>query len=125
MGVMSGGNDAIGELPGAYRRAFRLAWLGRLDQARRLYAQIDASADPRLRSLVASDLAVLDAMAGDLGSARASFRAVLAADGSCEPARLNAALLDTEPPPPRRARAPLARSHRRAIPGAARFAWRS
>jgi hypothetical protein len=77
-------------LPRRYLRACRLAERGRPEQARRLYAALGATAsDPHLKALLANDLAVLAAVDGDLDAARAGVRAALAADGHCEPARLD------------------------------------
>jgi glycosyltransferase involved in cell wall biosynthesis len=61
-----------------------------------------------LKALVRNDLAVLAAVGGDLGGARAQLREALAFDDSCEPARANLAVLEAEfrslptPEPPAR-----------------------
>jgi glycosyltransferase involved in cell wall biosynthesis len=87
--------------PEAYRRACRLAADGNPDEARRLYAELSSTAaELRLRALVGNDLAVLDALAGDLEAARQGLEAALALDGACEPARLNLALLGAQPAGP-------------------------
>jgi len=87
----------VSELPRRYRRACRFAERGRFDQARRIYAALEATAtNPRLKALVVNDLAALAARDGDLNVARAGFRSALALDPECEPARLNDALLEAE-----------------------------
>jgi glycosyltransferase involved in cell wall biosynthesis len=84
-------------LPRPYRRACKLAEQGRYDEARRHYVQLEAtSTDPRLKALVANDLAALSALDGDLDAARTAFQAALTLNSECEPARLNAALLQAE-----------------------------
>lgn len=89
--------EAMPALPRSYRRALRLARRGRVGQARRLYAAVGASSvDPRFKALAANDLAVLAALDGDLAGAHAALRDALAAGGPCEPARLNAAVLEAE-----------------------------
>jgi hypothetical protein len=93
---MSGRREVIVELPGAYRRACRLASLGKPEDARRLLDSIGTTADPRLKSLVTNDLAVLAAISGDLGAAQSALRDVLADDDGCEAARLNLAFLAAE-----------------------------
>jgi hypothetical protein len=75
-----------------------------IEDARRLYGGVDTTADPRLKFLVANDLAVLAAISGDPGATQSILRELVAADGRCEPARLNAAFLAAEaafavPPP--------------------------
>ena len=82
------------ELPGAYRRACHLAADGQHDEARRLYAELGASAsDARLQALITNDLATLDAVNGDFDAARRGLEEALAIDESCRPARLNLELL--------------------------------
>jgi tetratricopeptide (TPR) repeat protein len=81
-------------LPVAYRRACHLAADGQHDEARRLYAELGASAsDPRLQALITNDLATLDAVNGDFDAARRGLEEALAIDESCRPARLNLELL--------------------------------
>jgi tetratricopeptide (TPR) repeat protein len=81
-------------LPGAYRRACHLAADGQHDEARRLYAELGASAsDARLQALITNDLATLDAVNGDFDAARQRLEEALAIDESCRPARLNLELL--------------------------------
>lgn len=88
-------------LPRPYRRACKLAERGRYDEARRLYERLVAkTTEPRLRALIGNDLAVLAALGGGLDEARSGFLEALAADEGCEPARLNAALLEAEFAPP-------------------------
>ena len=88
---------AAPDLPRLYRRACRFAERGRLDQARRLYATLEATAtSARLKALVVNDLAAVAARDGDLAAARAGFRSALTLDPGCEPARLNDALLQAE-----------------------------
>ena len=70
-----------------------------------MYAELQPTvADSRVRALIGNDLAVLDALAGDLDAARLGLEAPLALDAQCQPARLNLALLRAEPaapgPPP-------------------------
>jgi glycosyltransferase involved in cell wall biosynthesis len=92
---------ATAQPPEAYHRACRLAADGSLDDARRLYAELrSTAAGPRLRALIGNDLAVLDALAGDLEAARRGLEAVVELDGACQPARLNLALLRAEPAGP-------------------------
>jgi glycosyltransferase involved in cell wall biosynthesis len=70
---------------------------GRLDEARRLYAELpQAVSDPPLRALLANDRAVLAALAGDVAAAQQAFHEALAADAQCEPARANLALLEAD-----------------------------
>jgi hypothetical protein len=87
--------EAIVKLPRSYRRACRLAEQGHHDEARQRLVSLQANTpDARLKTLIASDLAVLLALAGDVFSARQSLRESLAAHPDCEPARLNLALLE-------------------------------
>ena len=52
-----------------YKTACRLAIAGERDEARRLYAELEATIkEPKLRAIVRNDLAVLDAMAERLRS---------------------------------------------------------
>ena len=99
----AGNKAAIGEeaagpaLPRAYRRACKLVEERRYDDARRAYGKLEVGTDdPRLKALIVNDLAVLEALDGNLEAARASLLSVLTVDDSCEPARLNAALLNAE-----------------------------
>lgn len=88
-------------LPRRYQRARRLAARGRTDQARPLYARLEATAaDPRLQALVANDLAVLAALDGVPDAAHVGFQMALALHADCTPARLNAALLQANVAPP-------------------------
>jgi len=77
-----------------YERACRLAVDGKHDEARRSYAElVTAAKDPAHRAIIINDLAVLDALAADADAARRGFDAALALDQTCDPARLNLALL--------------------------------
>jgi hypothetical protein len=54
-----------GGLPHGYWQACRLAQEGKIDEARRLYAELEAPAtdqDSRLRALIRNDLAALTAL---------------------------------------------------------------
>ena len=74
-------------LPRAYRRACKLVNEGRYDDARRAYGKLEAGTDdPRLKALIVNDLAVLEALNGNLEAARAGLQSVLTVDDSCEPA---------------------------------------
>ena len=91
------GSDTLSvvRLPRMYRRACRLAERGSPEAARRALQKLEpTAADPRLKALVANDLAVLTAMAGDLAAARRGLEAALSLDPACDPARRNLALLD-------------------------------
>ena len=73
-----------------YKTACRLAVAGEHEEARRLYADLEAAIeDPKLRAVVRNDLAVLDAMAEDFEAARRGLDAALVLDAACDPARLN------------------------------------
>jgi len=88
--VESGGEQRL------YQDASRLAVQGQYAEARRRYDQLSTTvADDRLRALVHNDLAVLDAVQDELSAALTGFEAALAVDDSCEPARLNLALLQS------------------------------
>jgi glycosyltransferase involved in cell wall biosynthesis len=91
--------DGDAGLPPGYWQACRLAEEGRYDEARRLYAELDAATaedDPRLRALLRNDLAVLAALEGRLDDARRGWIAALEADAACLQARLNDALVGAE-----------------------------
>jgi glycosyltransferase involved in cell wall biosynthesis len=96
MAIKTGSGPDQPELPDAYRRACRLASRGQFDEAGRLFLKIEATADPRLKFLVANDLAALAAISGDLDGSRAALEGLLEGDPGCEPARLNAAFLEAE-----------------------------
>ena len=84
-------------LPRRYRRARRLAERGDLAGARRSFEAVAASdGDDLLRALATGDLATLAVLASDLDAARHGFRAALALDPACRPARLNLDLLRAE-----------------------------
>ena len=85
-------------LPREYRRAGRLAKEGRSDEARRLYGKLGEreTTSGRLRALARNDTAVMEVMAGRRDAACVLFREALELDASCEPARLNLAVLLSE-----------------------------
>ena len=85
------------DLPRRYRRACRLAGRGNLAGARRSFEAVaNWDGDDRLKALATGELATLAALAGDFNAARAGFRAALALDPACRPARLNLDLLRAE-----------------------------
>ena len=87
----------MAQLPREYRLARKLAARGRHEKARKLYAKLEPSAaEPRLRALIANDLAVLAAVGGEFEVAFQGLEAALAIDEGCQPARLNIALLRAE-----------------------------
>jgi glycosyltransferase involved in cell wall biosynthesis len=92
----AGLDQDLNESPEAYRRASRLATRGQLEEARRLYVKIDSAANPRHRSLLANDLAVLAAISGDVDASHTALEGVLSLEPGCEPARLNASVLDAD-----------------------------
>ena len=73
---MSSRREAIDELPGVYRRACRLASQGKFDDARRLYAGVDTTSDPCLKSLVANDYRIRTIVNGIAESKAFQFRGV-------------------------------------------------
>jgi hypothetical protein len=80
-----------------YNRARRLACTGQRDQARQLYDVLDRAVnDPHLRALIANDRAALVAQEGRLESAWEGFRAALALDEQCGPARANLTLVEED-----------------------------
>jgi glycosyltransferase involved in cell wall biosynthesis len=84
-----------------YRRAGQLAECGDHAEARRLYGTIiQAVGDPKLKALIANDLAALAALEGDSAAAADGFHKALALDHECEPARANLAFLEAEEAPP-------------------------
>jgi glycosyltransferase involved in cell wall biosynthesis len=85
--------------PAAYWKACNLTREGKYDEARLAYARLQRSAakkNTRLSALIQNDLAAIAAMQGQLGDACHSWRAVLDRDATCEPARLNLALVEAE-----------------------------
>jgi glycosyltransferase involved in cell wall biosynthesis len=79
-----------------YGNACRLVKNGEYQKARQLYDRLNAQVtDTQLESLVCNDLAALVALEGDVDRAQAGFQEALAIDGSCEPAKLNLALLES------------------------------
>jgi len=94
---VAGAGTSLAALPKAYRRACRLAGRGQYKLARRLYAKLKPKAgETRLESLIANDLAVLAALEGRFEEARQGWRAALALDSDCVPARLNCDLAQEE-----------------------------
>jgi glycosyltransferase involved in cell wall biosynthesis len=88
----------VSPLPRPYRVACRLAMRGHTAAARRVYERLaDESLEPRIKALVANDLAVLGALAGDRDRASLAFERILSQDPACTPARLNFDLLRSEP----------------------------
>ena len=82
-----------------YRAACELALGGEHSAALRALGPLDSDTSPdRLRALVRNDLAALAALAGDRGAADAGFRAALALDPDCDPARANLAALEADRP---------------------------
>jgi glycosyltransferase involved in cell wall biosynthesis len=97
--VTGGPGTTKSDLPRPYRRACRLAAQGRPTAARPLYERLAAETDdPRIKALVANDLAALAALDGDTAKACTTLRAALELDPHCEPARLNLALLEPGAP---------------------------
>ena len=76
-----------------YRSACRLVDVGRTEEARRLFGEVAAIAEPELRAIATNDLAVLDALAEDFDTAYRGFRCAVAIDPNCDPARRNLATL--------------------------------
>ena len=76
-----------------YKNACRLIGTRRYEEARRLFGEVAAAAEPELRALARNDLAVLDALAEDFETARRGFDSALALDPNCESARRNLAML--------------------------------
>src|SRR5262245_29365293 len=75
-------------LPALYWDACELAQQGKYEEARRLYAKLkQGRREPRLRALVANDLAALAALEGKNDDAMAGWRAALEAEPACLPAR--------------------------------------
>ncbi len=92
-------NEVFGtaELPAQYREACLLAEQGRYDEARKFYGGlIDGATEPRLRALVANDLAVLAAIEGRVGEALQGWGKAIDADQTFLPARLNRDLINAE-----------------------------
>jgi glycosyltransferase involved in cell wall biosynthesis len=80
-----------------YEEACQTAARGKSQEAHRLYDQLASSAtDAKFKALLANDRAALAAMIDDLASARTGFQEALKLDPTCEPARLNLAVLDEE-----------------------------
>ncbi len=84
-------------LPARYREACRLAQQGRYDEARQFYGGlIDGATEPRLKALVANDLAVLAVMDGRIDEAIQGWERAIEADRTLLPARLNRDLINAE-----------------------------
>jgi glycosyltransferase involved in cell wall biosynthesis len=80
-----------------YGRAAALAVRGEEAEARRLYGIIDdGHGDGSFQSLLANDLAALDAAGGDIDAALRGFEQALALDPDCRSARDNLALLNED-----------------------------
>ncbi len=91
--------DGPNGLPAHYWEACRLAHDAQYAEARAAYARLgrkNAKPSPRLCALIQNDLAVIDAMEGKFDGARDAWRAVLAGDCACLPARLNLGLVEAE-----------------------------
>jgi len=74
-----------------------LAEQGRYDEARQFYGGLtDGATEPRLKALVANDLAVLAAIEGRLGEAIQGWEGAIDADETLLPARLNRDLINAE-----------------------------
>ncbi len=84
-------------LPAQYREACRLFEQGRYDDARHIYATlIDGATEPRLKALVANDMAVLAAIEGRVDEALQGWEEAIDADENLLPARLNRDLINAE-----------------------------
>jgi glycosyltransferase involved in cell wall biosynthesis len=97
VGVVEGPIDAAVR----YAEACGSAAQGRHDEARRIYAELEAAlanvdSQARLRALIRNDLAVLAVAEGRFDEARAGWRAALESDPDCLVARLNRDLLEAE-----------------------------
>jgi len=92
-------NEVFGttELHASYREACRLAEQGRYVEARQFYGGlIDGATEPRLKALVANDLAVLAVMEGRLDEALQGWERAIDADETLLPARLNRDLINAK-----------------------------
>ena len=84
-------------LPAPYREACRSAEQGSYDEARRFYTGlIDGDTEPRLKALLANDLAVLAAIEGRVDEALQGWEDAIDADETLLPARLNRDLIKAE-----------------------------
>ena len=87
-------------LPSAYWNACELACTNQLAEARAAYIQLSRNltnrSDPRLRTLVENDLAVLDAVEGGLEPSRDRWRMIVESRPDCLAARLNFGLVHAE-----------------------------
>jgi tetratricopeptide (TPR) repeat protein len=84
-----------------YAEACGLAAQGQYDEARRIYAKLDAvlagaESEARLRALIRSDLAAVAAIDRRFEEALAGWRAALEIDPDCLMARLNRDLIEAE-----------------------------
>lgn len=83
----------------SYRQAGELSLVGNYAAAKAKYLEIQSQAnEPKLRALIANDLAALAAVEGEFESARSGFHSALELDPECEAARANLAELDISPP---------------------------
>ena len=84
-------------LPARYREACRLAEEGSYDEARHFYGGLmDGATEPRLKALVANDLAVLAVMEGRFDDSLQGWEEAIDADETLLPARLNRDLISAE-----------------------------
>ena len=87
-------------LPAAYWKACELVRDNRLAEARaadlRLARNLTSRSDPQLRALIENELAVLDAVEGQLELARDRWRATVESHPDCLSARLNLGLVHAE-----------------------------
>jgi hypothetical protein len=82
----------------AYAAAAALAEAGDQTAARQAYEALErVAAGASYQAILCNDRAVLAVLAGNRQAALDQFREALAVDASCEPARLNLALLESEP----------------------------
>jgi hypothetical protein len=84
-----------------YAEACGLAAQGKSDEARQIYAELDAvtagaRSEARVRALIRSDLAAIAAIEGRFDEALAGWRAALEIDPDCLMARLNRDLIEAE-----------------------------
>src|SRR2546426_4226364 len=97
--AFTGGNNDLRQAKArrSYEQARELAAEGKHRVARRMYERLlDSVSDGPLRALIKNDLAVLAAVRADTEFAYHGFRAAVALDRNCEPARLNLALLEAD-----------------------------
>jgi glycosyltransferase involved in cell wall biosynthesis len=88
-------------LPATYWKACELVRNGEYQKARGVYTRLQrpaAKKNTRLSALIQNDLAVIAAMEGQFAEARDAWTAVLDREPTCEPARLNLALVEADIP---------------------------